>query len=66
MTQRGRLGAPSRGTRAAPGRNGDLASRAGHARAEPQAGSAVDESLEVLGVPGSLHLDLPGGALDLA
>jgi hypothetical protein len=50
----------------AHGIDGGLASRASHARAEPQAGSAVDESLEVLGVPGSLHLDLRGGALDLA
>jgi hypothetical protein len=31
-----------------------------------EAGSAVDESLEVLGVPVSLHLDLRGGAVDLA
>ena len=31
----------------------------------PEARSAVDQSLDVLGVSGSLHLDLRGGAVDL-
>src|SRR4030095_8221795 len=31
----------------------------------PALASAVDQSLEVLGVAGSLHLDLGGSALDL-
>jgi hypothetical protein len=30
---------------------------------ETEAGLAVDQSLEVLGVPGSLHLDLGGGGV---
>jgi len=33
---------------------------------KPEVGSAVDQSLEVLGVAGSLDLDPVGGALDLA